>query len=108
MGADQFESHSALPTLRDAFAEAQQQAAWEHGHGGYTGTMAEKHDCRSFTLPEGKTSSDVIDALEDWTGAPKPTWLPHGIEEAYNDKWGPAVAVRSDDGGWDFFGYASS
>lgn len=82
------------------FDRAVKDAQWEHGHGGYTGTIAEK---RSFVTIEAK---------------------PHTREEARNlsnklmdkddrricGKWGPAGAIRVVDGefdGWLFFGWAS-
>lgn len=42
MGAWEFYTIALGRNLEDAFTAAQEQARWEHGHGGYSGTIAEK------------------------------------------------------------------
>lgn len=42
MGANQFEQVGRGKTAKEAFSAAREQAQWEHGHGGYSGTLAEK------------------------------------------------------------------
>lgn len=42
MGADTFEIFGYGKTAREAFSAAREDAQYEHGHGGYTGTIAEK------------------------------------------------------------------
>ena len=43
MGASTFIVHTKpYANAREAFNDAIRDAAWEHGHGGYTGTIAEK------------------------------------------------------------------
>lgn len=44
MGAADFCQFIKGDSLRNAFIEARDQARYEHGSGGYTGTLAEKHD----------------------------------------------------------------
>jgi hypothetical protein len=60
-------------TAGEAFRQAHDQAAWEEGHGGYTGSIAEKHDASIFacpTSPKGtkmkasKFKALIIDAME--------------------------------------------
>lgn len=43
MGATTFMIASKGKTAAAAFDAAVERAKWEHGHGGYTGTIAEKH-----------------------------------------------------------------
>jgi hypothetical protein len=88
-------------TIEDAFRETVAYAKWRYGHGGYSGTIAEK---ASFVIrnngepvPEGRALSFC---KEDGKS---------------NDKWGPAYAVtlcvsESDPTivGWMFYGRASS
>jgi len=128
MGASDFhnsvEVSDRLPTAADAFQEMQDNAAWECGHGGYTGTIAEKPGFVKFEMVKGASVYDLRDALEqvdcyasdeDHTAAKAKleSLLANGkhdmpaIRELYADKWSPAICVRNN-GEWHFFGYASS
>ena len=94
------------PNADEAFSHAVDSAAHEHGHGGYTGTLAEKREFRMLVVPAGQTPEQFMDALQFDYGenAPKiPGFNP------FNDKWGPAgcIEVAGPDGGWHFFGSAS-
>ena len=131
MGADQFSSIGIARTPEVAFNQAHDQATWEYGHGGYSGTIAEKG---SYVLL-GKLGSRYYDNVEDYFhellyGDEKK--IPAGIRDVirrgagiFNDKWGPAVCFevvgtkavaikkRYGRGGtmdkvWLFTGYASS
>lgn len=51
MGGTNFETTATGKTAREAFANAVSQAQWEHGHGGYTGTIAEKPGFTEFSVP---------------------------------------------------------
>jgi len=44
MGADTFTTAAKGGTAQEAFRAAQEEASYWHGHGGYTGTIAEKVD----------------------------------------------------------------
>lgn len=44
MGAVLDQAYGAGTTSADAFRRMVDHALWEHGHGGYSGTMAEKHE----------------------------------------------------------------
>ena len=52
-GANSFFTEGAGRTAEEAFSRACDEAAHEHGHGGYTGTIAEKHGFRLLTPPPG-------------------------------------------------------
>ena len=62
-------------TLHDKFKEIVAEAEYEDGHGGYTGTFAEKN-----RLEVSDRTFGSVDEAENW------------INEV-NDKWGPAMAV---------------
>ena len=118
MGAEQFECfHPAsdeINTVEKAFTALYQQAEYEYGHSGYTGTIAEKD---GFTVIETvtKPKAELEAATTSW-GALRlgevgvtPDW----DHPAADDKWGPAacIAVNTDEGGpfgWFFYGWASS
>ena len=44
LGADPFETYREGTDVRAACHDAVEDAGWEHGHGGYAGTIAEKSD----------------------------------------------------------------
>ena len=51
MGACDFSQTAIGKTPQQAFSAAQEDAGWEHGFGGYSGTIVEKHGYVLFTLP---------------------------------------------------------
>ena len=100
MGAYYFQVFSPVLDVAEAFNVLTQQARWKNGHGGYTGTIAEKNDYE--TVSEQPIVKQEVD---DWVTR-------YGIQHDH-DKWGPAwhVPVCDKDGkliGHLFFGYASS
>lgn len=83
------------------FLAAVEEAAYEHGHGGYTGTIAEKHEVVVIqSVPVSESAArDLARNLLD------------ADDERIRDKWGPAGAIAVGDGkvsAWIFFGFASS
>jgi hypothetical protein len=100
MGAAYFRVYYPGTDPRPSFNDAVSSAAYEYGHGGYTGTIAEKD---SYVMRNGG----------------KPVPKKEAKEFAYrdgeeNDKWGPAYCIAvSDDAdpskivGHLFYGYAS-
>jgi hypothetical protein len=99
MGATTFSTTvkvTANETAREAFRAAVQNAQHENGHGGYTGTIAEKDD---FI---------VISTAPSWEAAAK---LADPDLPDVEDKWGPAGCIIVKQGnkveGYVFFGWAS-
>lgn len=78
MGAEysQFKARCTREELRPTFVEFQEQCFYDHGHSGYTGTMAEADGC-SITTKEFITNEEA----EEWL-----------TEHA--EKWGPALVVK--------------
>lgn len=116
MGATNFETIAFGDTVRDAFNAAVEQAHWEYGHRGYTGTIAEKSLGGSAILPAGLTAVQTLRLIEaywpeheDWQKFEDPKamvpekWHPDTPEaakpairrlwEAWGEKWGPALAL---------------
>lgn len=117
MGAQQFEVEVEADTAAKAFTKAVDSARWEYGHGGYTGTIAEKWGWCLFTLPVGVDPhlvADILpiadydpvefDRLAKMVGS---RHLAQQLVDQYCDKWGDAVTFRTDKG-WLFCGLASS
>lgn len=95
MGASQFIVYEVGDTAKDAFNNAVAEAQYDHGHSGYSGTIAEKD---SFTeVPKPTTFSG------DWEVHDDPL-----LEMQFDDKWGPAGCFKVKEGQWCFFGWASS
>jgi hypothetical protein len=96
MGACDFRVRSKGKTAREAFQAAVQQAQYDYGHAGYTGTIAEKDRFTEVPIPpEFKDRpGDFVRKLEE--------------EDRFSDKWGPAGCVRVAEGEYVFFGWASS
>lgn len=90
MGATDFSTKASGTTARKAFKQARDDAAFQHGHGGYTGTIAEKHDFEMIAALKGETIRETVDRL---------------IEG--NDKFGPAYCLDMGEGDFLFFGLAS-
>lgn len=62
MGACDFTTVGVGKTPQEAFNKAHEAAQWEYGHGGYSGTIAEKGGFVLFTLPPRLS----FDKLERW------------------------------------------
>lgn len=104
MGACEFFTTATGKGAQDAFQNAVRDAQYECGHGGYTGTIAEKGSFVIINVPEGKKPWDYADELIN-AGDPR-----------IDDKWGPAGCIQlgapkgaKDDtvGRYLFFGWAS-
>ncbi len=99
MGADQFSNIGFGKTATEAFSSLREEAAYEHGHGGYSGTIAEKHTFREFKLPTGMTARDFLQKIENWNDDETITGNPNfytfrNAFKLYDDKWGPALCLQ--------------
>ena len=96
MGACDFQTTARGKTAKEAFATARSQAQYDHGHAGYSGTIAEKHEFVMIEVPKDQEPIKFVRSLMQ-DGDPR-----------IDDKWGPAGCVKLDGDTWLFFGYASS
>jgi hypothetical protein len=130
MGAEQFEQYSEGKTAEEAFRDAVEAAQYEYGHGGYSGTIAEKGSFVKIEVPKdtnprqfAEWAAQTIPNLNEWDPETRkmreydhyPTDAPEEIRpallkaaEAVDDKWGPAGMIELSDGQYIFFGWASS
>lgn len=118
MGATDFKHISAGKDVADAFINARREALHWHGHGGYSGTIAEKdgyvhviptarvtahkvydtvmtalyseYSMEHNEMVRGKESAKAYRQLQTWFG-PSTAEL---LVNTADDKWGPCVAVR--------------
>jgi hypothetical protein len=98
MGGQTFCISARGATAQAAFHAAHSEACHEHGHGGYTGTIAEKSEFVMIPVPADRTG-DV------WGYAQE---LIDDGDERIDDKWGPAGCIDQGQGNFVFFGWASS
>lgn len=95
MGATTFFTKVKGKTAREAFSIAKEQAYYEHGHSGYTGTIAEKSSFVMIAPPDGINPENYADDLMD------------NDDDRINDKWGPAGCIKLEGNEYLFFGWAS-
>lgn len=83
MGAVDFYTQATGLTPQRAFNDAVEQAQYENGHDGYTGTIAEKGDFVMVRLPTDYqgTAFDYAEQMIDQDQSP------------VRDKWGPAGCI---------------
>ena len=98
MGAHMFYKRADGEDAESAFRSAVKKAQYYHGHGGYTGTIAEK---TSFTsIPESEVGD--TDPTE-YAGQ-----LIDEQDSRIDSKWGPAGCIHIEDGTYLFFDWASA
>jgi hypothetical protein len=107
MGGCTFSTFGRGKTARDAFEQTVAEARFTYGHGGYTGTIAEK---TKFTLiPKPAEIRDIQDRKELCRAANE--YARHLIDECdprVDHTWGPAGCIDLGEGEYLFFGWASS
>lgn len=96
MGAETFMVRVRGKTAADAFNSAIRDAQHECGHGGYTGTIAEK---QSFVMIPVDKGVDPLKFADD---------MLFDGDARVDDKWGPAGCIDLENGMFLFFGWASS
>jgi hypothetical protein len=102
MGACTFTVVESGDSAKMAFSLARDKALHEYGHGGYTGSIAEKD---SFVL----ISHDVLASFND-ANSLADELIDNG-DPRIDDKWGPAGCIKYLSGDkikYLFFGWASS
>lgn len=100
MGASTFENVCrGYKTAQSAFDAAVEEAQYDYGHAGYTGTIAEKSSFVVISNPPCKTVDDAV-ALANK--------LIENCDARIDDKWGPAGCIPVGDDTFVFFGWASS
>jgi hypothetical protein len=102
MGASTFIVRGEGTSAKEVFSYLVSDAKHEYGHGGYTGTIAEK---KSFIKINASPLNSYGEALEMAES------LLDEADERVDDKWGPAGCISYREGNevkFIFFGVASS
>lgn len=121
MGAEQFYVRARAKSAQEAFNTAVREAQYENGHGGYTGTIAEKNSFLMLMPPEGVSPKTYAEWVEngydgEWVEKHVPEQFRKQVvedNEKTDSKWGPAACVlltERPDGKKEFcfFGWASA
>jgi len=110
MSADEFMQTGRGNSPANAFATAREEAAYEHGHGGYTGTLAEKSAWVMITMPDGFGEGTDLQRATKYANT-----LLEMSDPRVDDKWGPAGCIKvgpdpkhKGQNIYLFFGWASS
>ena len=82
MGGSTFFQYAESSTATEAFRLAVQDAQYEYGHAGYTGSIAEKDGFRKIELPEGREPREYAEELIS------------NNDPRIDDKWGPAGCIQ--------------
>ena len=128
-GCDFWADHRGEEDASKAFHAAVEEAQYEYGHGGYTGTIAEMHEFVVVTPPANvdarllaqfihESDYKLISRKPEGLSATEQVFydsLPDGFKpklrhlaEVHSDKWGPCLAIKIAPKWWAFFGWASS
>jgi hypothetical protein len=118
MGAQDFANeYRGTATAAEAFQILRDQALWDHGHAGYTGTIAE---APGFVLDPGvkepMSSEDAYKRAHDWERDDfphkwEPAWaIPLKPQPDWVDPHGGRIVQQYDprQAGWLFYGVASA
>ena len=95
MGADVFHTRGRGKNAQEAFDDAVDQACYDFGHQGYTGSIAEKSSFVKIPLPEGRNPYEYAETL-----------ISEG-DSRIDSKWGPAGCFELGGEEFYFFGWAS-
>lgn len=96
MGANTFSVTVKGKSAQTAFAAARKEALYQHGHSGYSGSIAEKQEFVVITMPKGTDARAFADKLIE------------ARDSRIDDKWGPAGCISLGNNEYLFFGWASS
>src|SRR4051812_2169639 len=81
-------------SLAQAFSRAVAQAGWDHGHSGYTGSLAEKGEVVLIPVSPGPGLPPTNNGVDYKTALAEADRLIQEGDERVDDKWGPAGAIR--------------
>tara|TARA_R110000751_G_scaffold271119_1_gene370888 strand:+ start:3602 stop:3934 length:333 start_codon:yes stop_codon:yes gene_type:complete len=110
MGADVFYNRTKGNDAKVAFREELEEARYMSGHGGYTGTIAEKSGFVMSNKPKGIDADEWIEMVSEFDEEDKKQENYHALKkdyETYDNKWEGALCVPTKDG-FIFCGWASS
>lgn len=97
MGGMTFFNEGKGSSPGNVFRELVEDALYDYGHAGYTGTIGEKDQYVMIELPDGYSDPRAYADKLIEEGDPR-----------VDDKWGPAGCIKTGEDEYLFFGWASS
>ena len=64
MAAESFMEIRKGKNAQEVFDRLVEDAQWDHGHAGYTGTIAEQSECLEISRPKGMSRDSVIKMVD--------------------------------------------
>ena len=107
MGAETFCRIGTGATAKAAFNDLVEDARYQNGNGGYSGTIAEKTEFKVIVPGDLPALFTDDQARRQWFYARADRYIDEN-DRRINDKWGPAGCMVIKDGEYMFFGWASS
>lgn len=110
MGAEVFYNRGKGTSASEVFKQEREHACYENGHGGYTGTIAEKGGYTMSKKPADYDSDEWHGMVEDFDENLDECENYRALKKdfiIFEDKWGDALCIPTDDG-FIFCGWASS
>ena len=110
MGAEQFYNKVRGTNASKSFNDEHETSCYENGHGGYSGTLAEKGGYTMSNKPKEIDADVWHRMIEDFDEDDKEQNNYRELKKdfnVYDDKWGDALCIPTDDG-FIFCGWASS
>lgn len=80
MGGTDFHTVAIGKTAKEAFSGAREQAGWDHGHAGYSGTIYEKHDFVLYDAPPRLSVDKLLGWVEQFQFNEESEWLKQNLE----------------------------
>ena len=109
MGATTFYNQAKGTSPKAVFKQEREEAQWEYGHGGYSGTIAEKSGFSMSRKPSDIDADEWIEMVDGFDSEDKDQEHYYDLKRDFNiydDKWGDALCVPTEDG-FIFCGWAS-
>jgi hypothetical protein len=109
MGAQSFYNRVKSTNASVSFSEEVEQACYDYGNDGYTGTIAEKDSYTESSKPSQIGADEWIDLLEGFDDSNRGQEHFRELRRdatIYHDKWGDALCIKTKTG-FIFCGYAS-
>lgn len=100
MGATNFYTEANGATLSEAFQTAVDNAYYEYGHGGYTGSIAEKSGAVEFRIPPDCLPEIVDESVRHWSFAMRVDGAMCFLSDYYGDSDIEEALTREETSEW--------
>ena len=109
MGATIFYNQAKGTSPKAVFKQEKEEAQWEYGHGGYSGTIAEKSGFSMSRKSSYIDADECVEMVDEFDSEDIDQFHYYDLKRVFNifdDKWGDSLCVPTEDG-FIFCGWAS-